>query len=244
MAIVITSPEHSFIQFDGTDVVESCSHPDGSTCLPVYLEDDIAFQFIVRADTEEEADALCTQDGSEFIMGITRDGVVTDLVFTELPERLRLNSYEVLYNWAHGVPGFDGVVDIGECFYIIATIDGEVAVSNCLKRIPEDCYSSLIEYTSDENVFGFKYCGGSPVDESAVDCEPQFISFTSQTSLNIPYSTGMQAKFGNIPSVDVWIRNGENDLQLTMVAVTFDNYPAEIISIDLGGTATGIIRIS
>lgn len=243
MGLTIISPRFSFVQLDEDDEVQSCSHPGGSVCLPVYAEDDIAFQFIVRADTEEEADDLCTLDNSGVSVGLSRDGIVADMTFTEKPVRYRLNSLEVLYNWEHGLPGFTSVIGIGVCFKIFVTVGEETVYSNCFNRIHDSCYTSVIEYGAEENLFGFAYCGGLVVAEDEA-CEPQFISFTNQATLSIPYSVGMQAKYGAIPNVTVWLYNENNELQIQSVAITHDTYPSTMISIDMGGVASGILKIN
>lgn len=245
MAYTIVSPRFSFIRFGESDEVLSCSHPGGSICLPVYAEDDLAFQFIVRATTVEEADELCTQSGSGAILGITRDRENIDYNFLQQPERYRLNDYEVLFNWAYGTPDFDDVVDIGECFYISLTVMEQTVYSNCLKRIHDDCYTSVVEYGNDENVFGFNYCGGAPVGgDDAEACDPVFLTFTNETVKNIPYNSSMQARFGAMPTVKVWIYNEDNELQDMGIQVTFDTYPVTQINIDFGGPASGVIKIS
>lgn len=238
MAISIVSPRFSFIQFNESDAVASCSHPDGSTCLPVYEDNDVWFQFIMRATTTEEADDLCNISTSGVTVGLDNG-----MVFSEQPERYRLNAYEVLFNWQHGLPNFQSTVNINTCFAIRVQVGEQTFDSNCLIRIPDDCYTSVIEYSSDENVFGFAYCGGVPVSEE-VACQPEFVTFTNQSLLTIPYNAAMQSKFGDMPTVQVWIYNDNNELQNFNVAVTFDAYPVSEIYVDLGGPASGVLKIS
>lgn len=245
MAIRIVSPRFSFVQFDQSDIVQSCSHPGGSTCLPVYQHDDVAFQFVIQTDTEEEADALCTLDGSGVDIGLVKN-CADDLIleFVEKAERYRISPYQVLFNWPHGFPGFTDVINLNECFYVKIVVGENTFCSNCFRRVYDDCYTSVIQYGAATNQFGFSYCAGEAVDSDDQTCEPTFVQFTNQSSLSIPYTAAMLAKYGNMPTVKVWIYNEANELQDMSVAVTFDSYPVSVISVDLGGPASGVLKIS
>jgi len=58
MAYTIYSPANSFVQFGESNEVLSCGFQPMHPCLPVYYDDDVAFQFFVQG-TEAEIDALC-----------------------------------------------------------------------------------------------------------------------------------------------------------------------------------------
>src|SRR5689334_20044999 len=121
MGLSIISPTNSFVQFDNTETIESCEYQEIDLCLPVYEDDDVNFQFVIEADTIEEADALCNLENTGFEIGIVSTcagGLI--LTFSENPERFRISDFQVLYNWSNGLPGFTTVVDVGECFFIKA----------------------------------------------------------------------------------------------------------------------------
>lgn len=248
MAISIRSPRNSFIQFEESDVIESCEFPGINLCLPVFSDDDVNFQFVLVADTEGEADVLCDIANDLLDIGIvnTCDEALI-LSFTEKTERFRISDTEVLYNWSHGLPNFGSVISIGECFRIkIILTDvyySESFCSNCLQRISDPCHTSVVEYTNDDNFAGFDYCGGgSAIDETA-DCEPTIIQFSNIPSIAIPYTAQLQAKYGTVPTVSVWIYI-DGELTQAGLNINFDAFPPTIINIDFGGTSSGIIKIS
>lgn len=249
MARRIISPANSFIQFNSTgDTATSCNFRDIPFCLPVFLEDDVAFQFVVENDTIEEADELCDLTNSAIIIGIVSDCSGSVLKqFTEKPERFRISDFQVLYNWSHGLPGIFDVVNVGDCFNIKVLTTGSAfdSCSNCLQRILSDCHTSVIEYANDENFAGFNYCNSGAVDsDSSTNCDPTFISFTNASTLTIPYTASMIAKYGNVPTIKTWIYDGSGDLVNMSVSQKLDAYPPTQIIIDLGGNASGIVKIS
>src|SRR5688500_6561633 len=119
MAYSILTPANSFIRFDA-ESFPHCIWGTNNLCLPVYAETDIAFQFVIQADTAEEASALCTPYGSGIDMGIVRDCDQEgfDLEFADSPDRYRISDRQVLFNWPHGMPGMTGEIEVGECFFI------------------------------------------------------------------------------------------------------------------------------
>lgn len=245
MGYRIISPANSFVHFNG-EVAGHCIWGATKLCLPVYAESDIAFQFVVEADTPEEADALCDPTNSGIQIGIVKDcgqeGFTSE--FTEDPERFRISSLQVLYNWPHGVPGMTGNIDMGECFFIRVIVDEVNYCTNCFQRVPDDCFTSVVEYGNDENFAGFNYCNAGAVDSGTdTTCEPTIISFTNQTALVIPYTTQMQDKYGQVPTVQVWIYNDQGELQNMGVTATFDAMPPSMVNVDLGGTGSGIVVI-
>ena len=213
-------------------------------CLPILFESDIAFQFVLTADTIEEANALCQIGESGIQIGLVTacDQPDFDVEFTEQPERFRISDLQVLYNWTHGLPGSLGFYDISECFYIrIITADFQYC-SNCLQRIDNGCFSSVIEYGNDENAFGFSYCNGeSPIDEN-LSCAPTIIEFINKETLTIPYTAALAAMYGDIPTVQTWIYDG-TELVNMRIRVEFDQMPPTQINFDFGGLASGRIVI-
>lgn len=246
MAYRILSPANSFVQFGESNLVQSCAYSDITLCLPVYEEDDVYFQFIVAADSVEEADALCDLENSMVMIGLAED-CSGDLVktFTEKPNRFRISDYQVLYNWSHGLPGFTDVIDVGKCFIIKVTVNDDTdACSNCFNRIASDCHTSVIEYGNEDNYAGFNYCNSAVIDEESDTCDPKFVQFTNQTTLVIPYTASMQAKYGNVPTLKVWIYDENGELTNMNVREAFDTYPPTELRFDFGGPATGIIKIN
>lgn len=245
MAYRIQSPANSFVQFGESNVTQSCNFADITLCLPAFEEDDVYFQFIVSSDTEEEADALCDLENSLVVVGLAENcagGLIK--TFTEKPDRYRISEFQVLYNWSHGLPDFQSVVNAGDCFVIKVTIDETVdACSNCFNRIASDCHTSVLEYGNDDNFAGFNYCNSGVVDEETADCDPTFISFTNQATLVIPYTAAMLAKYGNVPTIKTWIYDGTELVNMT-VRQAFDAYPPTELRFDFGGTSSGIIKIS
>jgi hypothetical protein len=246
MPLTILNSTHSFIRFDEPTPEPHCIWGDVNFCLPIFDQSDIAFQFVIQG-TEAEIDALCTQDASEVVVSLISECDGPDLiVFSEKPSRARLSTTQILYNWAHGVPAFQTIVDVNKCFKIQVDIDGTKFCSNCFERIASDCFTSVIEYGNDEDAFGFKYCYSGDIDEGrpiVIDCEPTIVNFLSQSVVNIPYTAMLSASYGNFPTVQVWVYDGLGQLVNMGVSVVFDTYPPTMITVDFGGPSSGIIVI-
>lgn len=245
MALSIQSPANSFVQFSESSVVTSCNFSDIHLCYPVYADDDVWFQFIIEADSEAEADALCDLTNELVEIGLSNDCEAGNLItFSEKPQRYRIGSRYVLYNWQEGFPGFTGPVNIGDCFFVRVTVNETEFCSNCFQRIGDECHTSVIEYGNEDDAFGFNYCSSEAVDTDSDVCDPTFVTFTDQGTLTIPYTASMQAKYGLAPTVKVWIRD-ENVQYVNMsVSQKFDTYPPTQLIFDFGGNATGVIKIS
>lgn len=244
----IISPVNSFVQFAESSQIESCNFDPFGMCLPVFEDSDIAFQFIIQADTEAEADDLCDVTGESATVGIAETCQTGLLIeFSEKPERYRLSPTQVLFNWAHGVPGFGTVVRVGNCFVIrVNLLDTYDFCTNCFARIGDDCHTSVIEYGNDEDFAGFVYSNSQPV-QSDVDgavCEPTFVTFSNQSTLAIPYTAFLQDKYGILPTIKAWLYNENGDLQNMNVQQAFDAFPPTLITFDFGGPASGVIKIS
>ena len=249
MAISILSPVNSFVQFTEVDVIDSCEFPPQRFCLPVFADNDVFFQFVLVTDTKEEADTLCDLTNGYIQIGIAQsceDDPV--LIFEEKPERFRLDDTHVLYNWMKGLTDFGTVISIAECFHIKIIVQGVYNLfefcSNCFQRIADVCHTSVIEYGNEDNFAGFFYCSGSVIDGADSTCEPLIISFTNKENIEIPYTTQLQLKYGDVPSVQTWIYNDDGDLQSMGIVAKFDGFPPTKIKIDFGGFASGIIKIT
>lgn len=256
MSLSIINSANSFIRFGDVTPDALCIWGNVSFCLPVFADEDVYFQFVVQG-TELEVDSLCTQDMSEIEVALVSTCNTAPLkVFTEKPTRSRLSTTQILYNWMHGVPEFGSVVAEGACFKIQVTIGATpygypseelVSCSNCFERIADDCYTSVIEYSNEDDAFGFKYCAGGAVpggeDPSDQDCDPTVVTFINESTLSIPYTALLQSKYGVIPTVQVWIYDGTGQLINMGITAGFDGYPPTMIDLDFGGSASGIVVI-
>ncbi len=248
MGYIIVSPRHSYVQFDAPAATEDCIWGNTGYCLPLLADDDIAFQFVVQADTEAEADALCTISDDLIEIGLIRDcdQVGFDVQFAEIPERYRISPLQVLYNWSHGLPGAIVEFNINECFYIRVQVNGTSHCSNCFQRIDDECFTNILEYGNDENFGGFNYCNSGSVDSGDQpdgSCAATEIEFINKENITIPYTAGLAAMYGPMPSVSVWIYNMDGILQNIGVVATFDSYPVNTIYIDFGGISSGVIKL-
>jgi len=249
MPYSLAAPPNSFVQFAVSDQIQSCEFPDIELCLPVYEDNDVSFQFIVTADSEEEADALCDLTNTKVAIGITSDCAEGFLLqFSEKPERYRIGLKKVLYNWGHGLPDFATVISRRECFHIKIIINSLYSFcSNCFQRITETCHTSVIEYSNEDDYAGFNYCNSASGDDESIpggQCfDPTIIQFTNVPTLTIPYTAALQLKYGNSPSVSAWLYDADSILTNMGVRISFDAYPPTVIRVDLGGNASGILVV-
>jgi hypothetical protein len=248
MAYAIISPSQSFVQFGETGKIDHCIFDLLNFCLPIFQPDDVSFQFIVSG-TGSEIDVLCGAYGTPIAIGIVRscDDQNFLLEFTanpynDVPEIYRLSDTQLLVNWAHGVPGFTSVIDYNECFKIRVEVFGVQFCSNCFERTIDNCFTSVIEYGCDDNCYGFNYCGSGTAGAEELSCEPTIITFLNQSTLSIPYTASLIASYGLAPTVQVWISDGTNLVNMGITA-TFDAYPPTVLNFDFGGPASGIIVI-
>lgn len=247
MAITIINLSNSFVRFDegpGPDNV--CGWEDLQFNLPVYAEDDVSFQFVVNADTKDEADDLCQLDSSEVAVSLVQTCDSTPLIsFSEKPSRFRISSTQVLYNWQQGFPGWPGPIQPNQCFKVQVTLNEQAHCSNNFERITDPCYTSVVEYGNDEDAFGFKYCYGGEVATGDLPdaCDPTIIQFINQSTLVVPYTSLLQSKYGTVPTVQTWIYDSNGELTNMGITAKFDAYPPTQLLFDFGGPATGIIVI-
>lgn len=255
MQIVV--PPNSFVQFTEMDT-EHCTFGTVRATLPVYLDNDIAFQFVVRG-TEAEIDELAAFGNNTAVkVGIVGTDLYESLLmeFSDIPERFRISTTDVLYNWTAGLPGFYDVINIGECFKIGITVsvggEDQVFTSNLFERIGDDCFTSVIEYGSDDNGFGFNYCASptDPTDPGGEEppvipgtCEPTRILFTNLSVMTIPYTAQLQALYGATPTVQAWLYDENGDLVNMGISIKMDGSPPTTITLDFGGEASGIVII-
>jgi hypothetical protein len=244
----ILSPAQSFVQFSETGKIDHCIFDKLNFCLPVFEDGDVAFQFIITG-SDNEIDALCGVYGNPIELGIVNACDDADFLleftanpYNEVPELLRLSDTQLLVNWAHGVPGFTNVIGYNECFKIRVQIGLIKFCSNCFERTTDNCFTSVIEYGCDENCYGFNYCGSGTTAPGELSCEPTIVTFTNQATMSIAYTASLQAAYGPVPTVQVWISDGTNLVNMGITA-TFDAYPPNVLGFDFGGDASGIIVI-
>lgn len=234
MAFRLISPRFSFVQFE---------QPDDGFCLPVFDINDVYFQFVLQADTSDEADDLCDLSSSGIAIGtkIKCSDALTE--FTGQVERFRISDLQVLYNWQHGIETL-GSISVGQCFRVGVDVGVQSFCSNCFQKIRGSELTAVVEYGNDENAFGFNYCASGTNDEDeALDCSDTFISFTSQSTLVIPYTAALIAKHGVIPAIQTYIYNPMGELQDMGISATFDTFPPTQISFDFGGPSSGVIKL-
>lgn len=123
-------------------------------CLPVFEPSDISFQIQIDTDIEE----FTTQTPIvEVQVGETKYNVTEATVNIEL---IADTIYSVSYVF-EGSNLLDNV-DIGECFNIVISFEvDEVRYTStsitCLQRVADTCFTSKLEYSNNENAFGFIY---------------------------------------------------------------------------------------
>lgn len=252
MAYSIISPPASFVQFSETGRIDHCIYDKLNFCLPVYEDEDAKFQFVIEG-TETEIDALCGIYGAPIALGIVSE--CGDLDFLQeytnslygsyVPHLFRLGATQLLVNWNHGFPGFTGVVSENECFRVRVEVGIQSFCSNCFARITDPCFTSVIEYGCDENAFGFNYCSSGEIDSGGDtgDCAKTYITFVNQSTLTIPYTASMLSQYGNVPTIQVWIYNENNELVNMGISAVLDGYPPNNLLFDFGGPASGVIVI-
>lgn len=242
----ILTSRFSFVQFDETDDIVDCEITTEEMCLPVFDVNDVWFQWIIETDTEDESDALCQINQEPLVIGLVKNcGDPYTVRFVEKPTRYRLTPLRVLYVWQQGLPAFFNYINVGDCFHIMIskpTIDDQTFCSNCFQRIFDDCHTTVLQYTNDENAFDFNYCAGEDLGQDAAECEPTIIEFTNQATLTVPWTAFLQSKYGIVPNVQVWIEdNGE--LVAAGIRQALDQLPPTELRFDFGGNASGFIKI-
>lgn len=243
---IITS-RFSFIQFDDTDSITDCEFTTQEMCLPVFDENDAWFQFIIESDTEVESEALCEVAVEPVTLGLVEncgDGYLVE--FVEKPSRYRISPTRVLYVWQQGLPAFFNYIDVGMCFRIMVSmpsINDQTWCSNCLQRIFDDCHTTVLEYSNNENAFDFNYCAGEDLGQDSAECEPTIIEFTNQATMTIPWTAFLQDKYGIAPNVQVWTYDETGELVAMGQRVALDALPPTEIRIDFGGVSSGFVKI-
>lgn len=248
MALSVASPLNSFVRFDEDDIVDHPIFDNIRHCFPVVEEDDVAFQFFIRG-TAEEINAFAGAYGTQVVFQLVDsadpegDGLIE---FSERPDVFRLSDTELLVNWSHGFPGFEGSVNIGQCFMIRLAIGTDFFYSGCFQRIDSTEFTSVLEYGNDENAFGFNYCNGGSSSAEVIEegdaCEPYLITFTNRSTLTIPYTAALRDLYGDVPDVRVWVYI-DGVLTNPGLVINLDGNPVTMIDIDFGGSSSGVVII-
>lgn len=257
MAIALVNPPASFVRFNESPE-DHCVFGEIDLPLPVAYSTDVAFQFVLRGSTEGEASSIY---GSTVNVGLVNDygDTVPLIVFPFTAVRSKVSPTDILYNWGAGFPNFDSVISVDECFRVTIEVNGNRWWSNPFKRIAinEDlCWSSVIAYTNESGGFGFFGCGPvvglpvwpgdvePPVDEDG-NCIPMYVEFGPGVSyVTIPITAEMVDRFGELPSVQIWIYDTNGVLTNMGIQAQFlGGYPPDSIYIDTGGPSAGVVRI-
>ncbi len=169
MAITIVSPKYSFVQFNNPLPVLCCDG-DNEFSLPVIEEDDVLFQFSVVASTIVQATDIFNTPIANVHLKIKnssgvvlRDWTSTDgLVF----EKYRTGTKTVTYQWRNAFKDFKTLIACNECFIIeinanYTIANGAVnltAESRPFIRKCDACYTTVLEYSNEEDYADFYYC--------------------------------------------------------------------------------------
>lgn len=245
MGVTIKTSPNSFVQFDDTPNYVHPVFGEVTGCLPIYAENDASFQFILEADTKEEADILAAIGNTDVKVGLCDLQAEEIIVFVDQPDRFRISERQLLYNWTKGFPGMLANIEIGECFLVqVSATEETFESSTCFQRIPSDDFTSVIEYGNEDNGFGFNYCASGVIDpDQTVDCDPTEITFQNEATLSIPYTAQLKAAYGNTPTVQVWIYDETGELINAGISAKLDGVPPTKLMFDFGGIASGLIVI-
>lgn len=197
MAYRIISPEFSFVRFsdqhldDLNWMDEQLPGAELGIILPVNTASDLAFQFIIEADTSAEIDDICNSTGGpggtamltaypggglgETITEAEWDSIVSTYTPAEVIAdlgggRIRLSDTQVFfYIPAINIPAG---IECGDCFQLIFApnnlFDYGFYVSNIFNyQCDNTDYTSVIEYYSELDEADFLYCV-SPVVKNRV----------------------------------------------------------------------------
>lgn len=254
--ISLVSPPASFVRFNQAPE-DHCIHGVIDLPLPVVYSNDVAFQIVLRGSTEGEANAVY---GATVNFGLVYEygDTVPLITFPNTSVRSKISPTEILFNWGAGFPGFTSVIAPGECFRVMIELSGSRWWSNPFKRIAvgdDTCWSSVVAYSNDTGGFGFFGCGPAggvgtwpdgedpPVDEDG-NCIPMYVEFENVPNVGVPITAEMAAKYGDLPSVQVWLYDSNGILTNMGIQAQFlGGFPPTSIYVDLGGPASGVIRI-
>jgi len=169
MAHFINNPVNNFVRF-GEGLTVGNFRQEVELALPVYAEDDYRFIFNITGTLAEIDNLVADPSLVEICLSldrvtVARNWTVQDSLFCSL---YRVNETTVQVAWAYGFPDFISLVSKGSCFYVVVNIDGAFAGgSNRFIRVPSVELTVLVVYGSDDDAFGYSYCGFAEFTQSA-----------------------------------------------------------------------------
>ena len=154
--ITLTDARNSFITFnDELYITQRECAIVKPFCLPIFSHNDLSFQFKINSD-------IIDFETSVPILTAVKNGI--DYLITGATYSISIidaNTYLVIIGFGSGL--LDNV-NIGECFSLKVSFDVEEvrfnATSNqCIQRIGDICFTSLVTYSNNEDAFDFIYDG-------------------------------------------------------------------------------------
>jgi hypothetical protein len=123
----------------------------------------------------------------------------------------------------------------------------EVQTSNCNPATFNDsayCEPyTCIEFEAVNGNGGKNVIGCPCLEDIEGCCFPTIIEFTDEETQVITYTAAMALKYGDVPTVQVWIYDIMGRLVNMGISVEFDANPVTQITVDFGGIASGLIVI-
>lgn len=159
--MTIINPPYSFIQFGNPN----------SPIIPVCDDNDIAFHTEVLCTTVAQANTLMDSvDVKLYVVkpeasisstaDITPSVVLFDYSWMPLG-KFRISEKRIVLYWPNGLSGIS-TIEMEQCCKICLSIGTEAVVSNLLKRV-DTPFTSVLEYSCEENSYGFKYCADGSI---------------------------------------------------------------------------------
>lgn len=75
-------------------------------------------------------------------------------------------------------------------------------------------------------------------------CNPLIQSFFNEAVTTIGYSPSMQEQYGDAPKVSVYYWDGTRYLAAgVFTSISFTGYPVTSVTVDHGGSSTGIVKL-
>ncbi len=166
----LISPKYSFVFFDDEEHVASYCNECPDFCIPVIEAGDINFQFNAEADDIADADAIFDTpiENTRLIIATTAGVTIRDWTTTDglLFEKFRTGPTTVTFVWKNDFFAFKDLISCDQCFmlrlftgFIIGGEQEDIETDmNCFIRKCDPCYTTVIEYSNEEDGFSFNYC--------------------------------------------------------------------------------------
>jgi hypothetical protein len=172
MAINIKSPRLSFVQIEPYALAVICGKE--AISLPFSLPNDLKFQLLIQTSTIAEADSVMAESITNFNLRLVKGGLSVDVATIQANtllnystmnkhfSRYRIGLTTILLYWSHGLAAFDTHVSCEQCFKMAADVKigaiTTIVPTNTFYRSCDPYFTSVLEYTCDENAYGFNYC--------------------------------------------------------------------------------------